>query len=196
MVNPKDENKNKNKQISNSSNIVEEGKTKEFLDNQRQQLENTTTSAISELTNKINDNINKYQQTNKAIFDKSIDTANKYQQETINTVKSILNNYNELQNNILNTYQSAFSRFVDDVSNKSNWNNFRIPERYADIYNKTNQNITDHTINCTQKINDFVLGSTETFSKSVEIGQKYYNESAQNYFNFVNKIGKSYYYNQ
>jgi hypothetical protein len=78
MVNPKDENKNKNKQISNSNNIVEEEKTKEFLDNQRQQLENTTTSTISESTNKINDNIDKYQQTNKAIFDKSIDTANKY----------------------------------------------------------------------------------------------------------------------
>jgi hypothetical protein len=107
-------------------------------------------------------------------------------------MQSIANNYVELQNNILNTYQSVLSRFIDDVS-KSYWNNFRIPERYADVYNKTNQNITDHTINCTQKINDFVLGSTETFNKSIEIAQKYYSESTQNYFNFVNKIGKSYY---
>jgi hypothetical protein len=66
------------------------------------------------------------------------------------------------------------------------------PERYADVYNKTSQNITDNTINA-NRINDLVLGSTETFNKSTEIAQKYYNESVQNYFNFVNKIEKSYY---
>ena len=44
-----------------------------------------------------------------------------------------------------------------------------------------------------RRINDLVLGSTETFNKSIEIAQKYHNESVQNYFNFVNKIEKSYY---
>jgi hypothetical protein len=53
--------------------------------------------------------------------------------------------------------------------------------------------MTDHTINCTQRLNDIALTSTETFNKSIEIVQKYYNESVQNYFNFVNKIGRSYY---
>ena len=67
------------------------------------------------------------------------------------------------------------------------------PERYADVYNKTSQNITDNTINANRRINDLVLGSTETFNKSTEIAQKYSNESVQNYFNFVNKINKSYY---
>lgn len=66
------------------------------------------------------------------------------------------------------------------------------PERYADVYNKTSQNITDSTINANRRINDLVLGSTETFNKSIEIAQKYYNESVQNYFNLVNKIGRSY----
>ena len=94
--------------------------------------------------------------------------------------------------NILNTYQSAFSRFLNDTS-KSYWNNYMYPERYADVYNKTSQNITDNTINANRRINDLVLGSTETFNKSIEIAQKYYNESVQNYFNFVNKIAKSYY---
>ena len=185
MVNVKYE---KNKKQSN--NIKE---AKEFLDDQRQQLENTTTSTISESTNKINDNINEYQKINKAILEKSIiDISNKYQQETIKAIQSISNNYNELQNNILSTYQSAFSRFLDNVS-KSYWNNYKIPERYAaNVYNKTNQNITDHTINCTRRLNDFILGSTQTLSKSIEIVQKYYNESAQNYINFVNKIGKPY----
>ena len=185
MVNVKEENKNKQSEI-----LKEE--TENFANQQRQQLENTT-STISETSNKINENINEYQKTNKAILDKSIDISNKYQQETTNTMKSILNNYVELQNNILNTYQSVFSRFLDDVSNKSNWNNFNFPERYSDIYNKTNQNITDHTINCTRRLNEFTLTSTESFSKSIEIAQKYYNDSVQNYFNFVNKIGRSYY---
>jgi hypothetical protein len=62
------------------------------------------------------------------------------------------------------------------------------PERYGDVYNKTSQNITDNTINANRRIKDIVLGSTETFNKSVEIAQKYYNESVQKYFNFVNKI--------
>jgi hypothetical protein len=185
MVNLKEENK------VQSNNIKED--TKEFLDNQRQQLANTT-STISETTNKINNNINEYQRTNRAILEKSIELADKYQQQIINTIKAISNNYVEAQKNFLYNYQPVFSKLLDDAytKTKSNWNNFRLPERYADVYNKTNQNITDHIINCTRRINDFALTSTETFNKSIEIAQKYYNESVQNYFNFVNKIGRSY----
>ncbi len=180
MVNVKEEAKNKQ-----SNNIKEEAK--EFLDNQRQQLENTT-STISETTN----NINEYQKTNKAIIEKSIDTSNTYQQETINTIQTIANNYVELQNNILDTYQSAFSKFINDTT-KSYWNNYRFPQRYSEVYNKNNQNVIDNTINATRKSHELILTTTETFNKSIEISQKYYNDSVQNYFNFVNKIGKSYY---
>ena len=185
MVNLKEENK------VQSNNIKEE--TKEFLDNQRQQLANTT-STISEKTNSINNNINEYQRINRVILEKSIELADKYQQQIINTIKAISNNYVEAQKNFLYNYQPVFSKFLDDTytKTKSNWNNFIFPESYADVYNKTNQNITDHTINCTRRINDFALTSTETFNKSIEIAQKYYNESVQNYFNFVNKIGRSY----
>jgi sugar-specific transcriptional regulator TrmB len=179
MVNVKEENKKQ------SNNIKEE--TNKFLDNQRQQLENTT-STISESTN----NINEYQRSNKEILDKSIDTSNKYQQENINTIQTISNNYIELQNNILNTYQSAFSKFINDT-NKSYWNNYRVPQRYSEIYNKNNQNVIDNTINATRKSHELILASTETFNKSIEISQKYYNDPVKNYFNFVNKIGKSYY---
>ena len=45
----------------------------------------------------------------------------------------------------------------------------------------------------TRRINDVTLVSAETFNKSIEIAQKYFNEIAQNYLNFVNKIEKSYY---
>ena len=183
MVNVKEA---KNKQ---SNNIKEEAK--EFLDNQRQQLKNTT-STISESTNKVNDNINEYQRTNKANLEKSIDTANKYQQETINTIQTIANNYVELQNNILDTYQSTFSKFINNTT-KSYWNNYRVPQRYSEVYNKNNQNVIDNTINATRKSHELILATTEAFNKSIEISQKYYNDSVQNYFNFVNKIGKSYY---
>ena len=61
------------------------------------------------------------------------------------------------------------------------------------MYSKTNQNVADNTVNATRRINDVALASAETFNKSIEIAQKYYNETAQNYQNFVNKIEKSYY---
>ena len=179
--------KNENKTVNND---IKEG-TEKFLDQQRQQIENTT-SNISYTTNKVTNSVNEYQQTNKAILDKSIDTSNKYQQETINTIQSITNNSIELQKNILNTYQSAFSKFLNDIS-KSFWNNYLYPQRYTDVYNKTNHNVTNTTVNGTRTINDVALGSTETIHKSIEIAQKYYNEAAQNYLNFVNKIEKSYY---
>src|SRR5215213_4058055 len=182
---------NENKKQSNNT---KEG-TGKFLDQQRQQIENTA-SNISDTSNKVTNSVNDYQQTNRAILDKSIDASNTYQQETIKTIQSISNNTIELQKNFANTFQSVFSKFIDDTytKTKSNWNNFfRFPEIYAGIYNKTNnKNSTDHIINCTQRVNDVALASTESLNKSIEIAQKYYNESVQNYFNFVNKIEKSY----
>ena len=150
-----------------------------------------TTATISKTTNEVTNRINENQKINKAILDKSIDITNRYQQQIIKAIKETTNNYNQLQKNILNTYQSTFSRFFDNAS-KSNWNTFLYPQQYTDAYNKTNKNVTDHTINCLRRLNEYVNGSTETFGKSIEIAQKYYNESVQNYLNFVNKIGRSY----
>ena len=185
MVNLKDENKRQ-------SDTIKEG-TEKFLDQQKQQMANTT-SNISDTTNRVNEDINEYQKANNEILEKSTDTAGKYQQQTINAIQSILNNSIELQKNILDTFQSTFSKFLDDTynNNKSYWNNFMYPQRYTDVYNKTNQNITDSTVNATRRINDCVLGYTETINRSIEIAQKYYKESGQNYFDFVNKIQKSY----
>jgi len=147
-------------------------------------------SNISDTSNKVTNSVNDYQQTNRAILDKSIDASNTYQQETIKTIQSISNNTIELQKNFANTFQSVFSKFINDTS--KSWNNYLYPQRYTDIYNKTNQNVTDNTLNTTRRINNIALASTETLNKSIEIAQKYYNESVQNYFNFVNKIEKSY----
>ena len=178
---------NENKRVNNN---IKEG-TEKFLDQQKQQIANTT-SNISDTTNKVTNSVNEYQQTNKAILDKSIDTSNKYQQETIDTIQSITNNTIELQKNFANTFQSVFSKFLDET-HKSYWNNYLNPQRYTDVYNKTNQYVTNTTVNATRRINDIALASAETCNKSIEIAQKYYNEAAQNYLNFVNRIEKSYY---
>jgi hypothetical protein len=183
MTNLENENKKQN------NNTKEE--TGKFLDQQRQQIANTT-SNISDTTNNVTNNVNEYQQTNRAILDKSIETSNKYQQEAINTIQSITNNTIEFQKNFANIFQSVFSKFIDDTS-KSYWNNYLYPQRYTDVYNKTNQYVTNTTVNGTRRINDIALASAEAFNKSIEIAQKYYNEAAQNYLNFVNRIEKSYY---
>ena len=181
---------NLDNEIKKQSNNTKE-ETGKFLDQQRQQIANTT-SNISDTTNKVTNSVNDFQQTNRANIDKSIDTSNKYQQENINTIQSITNNTIELQKNFANTFQSVFSKFIDDTS-KSYWNNNLYPQRYTDVYSKTNQNVADNTVNATRRINDVALASAETFNKSIEIAQKYYNETAQNYLNFVNRIEKSYY---
>ncbi|HET9807932.1 MAG TPA: hypothetical protein VFP49_13600 [Nitrososphaeraceae archaeon] len=197
-----DQQKQQIENITSTISEVTQPVTEVFLDEEKQQIENIA-STISETTDQVTENINEYQEKNKEILDKSIDTANRYQQESINTIQSFSNhyintiqsfsnNYIELQKNLLNTFHSVGSKFLDDALDKSYWNNFIYPERYTDIYNKTNQNITDKTVNATRRLNEFVLGSTENFNKSIEIAEKYYNESTQNYFNFVKKIGKSF----
>jgi hypothetical protein len=168
------------KENKKQNNTIDE-RTEKFLDQQNQQLKN--------ITNNFDKNVNEYEITTNEITNKDIDVAYKYQQETSNTIQSVSNNYVELQNNIVNAYQSALSKFIDNTS--KSWNNFMNPARYTDIYNKSNQNMSNNTINAT-RINDFMLGYVETFNKSIEIAQKYYNDSVQYYFNFINNVERQY----
>ena len=134
-------------------------------------------------------NENSKKQNNEIL--KSIDTSNKYQQQTINRVQTMLSNYMELQNNIFNNYQAIFSQLIDDAS-KSYWNNFIIGERYTGAYKMNDNKESDTTKDMTSTINDYMLKYTDTFNKSLELFQKYYNEGIQNYFNSINTSGKSY----
>jgi gas vesicle protein len=174
-------------QTKKLSNTIKDETDKSFY-HQDQQINNTITN-VSESKNRFNENINEKQTTNKEIFKKSIDATNKYQQDAFKTVQSITYNFVELQKNLLDTYQSVISRFLEDVT--KSYSNTNSPNRYADIYTQTNQTITDNTTNATHRINDMVIGSTETFNKSIEIAQKYYNDSIQNFFNFLKKIERS-----
>ena len=67
-----------------------------------------------------------------------------------------------------------------------------IPERYGDVYNKFNKNISDSIATSTKIINDIVIGNVEIINRSIEVTQKFYNDSIHNYFNYVRKIEKSY----
>jgi hypothetical protein len=112
--------------------------------------------------------------------------------KTINRVQTMLSNYMELQNNIFNNnYQAIFSKLIDDTS-KSYWNNFIIGKRYTDAYKMHYNKESDTTKDVTSTINDHMLKYTDTFNKSLELFQKYYNEGIQNYFNIINTSGKSY----
>jgi len=150
-------------------------------------------SNFNERTNKTTNTMNKYQKTNNHSLEKNINIANKYRQQNISTIQSISSNYIELQRNILDTYQSVFSKFLDNIhNNKSYWSKFIYPQGYANVYSNNNQNIAENTINAKRRINVCVLEYTETVNKSMEIAQKYYNDSVQNFFSFVNEVQKSY----
>ena len=176
--------KDQGKKLNNT--LKEE--TEKNIDTQEEQLKNTTDN-ISGTQKRVNENTINYQTTNKELFKKSIDATNKYQQDALKIVQLITYNFVELQKNLLDTYQSVISRFLEDSSKP--YRSSESSQRYTDIYNKTNRTITDNTTNTTNRINDIVIGSTETFNKSIEIAQKYYNDSIQNFFNFLKQIERS-----
>ena len=181
--------KKENSQKQNSNDNINDEHEK-ILYHQRQEIENSS-SHLSDTTKKVMNTMNEYQKTNNEILKKSIDTSSKYQQQTINRVQTMLSEYMELQNNIFNNYQSIFSKFIDDTS-KSYWNNVIIGGRYTGAYKMNDNNESDNTKNVTRTINDCILGYTETFNKSLELVQKYYNKGIQNYFNIINTSEKSY----
>jgi hypothetical protein len=153
-------------------------------------LEQQKQKQIANTSMETNNNINRYQQINKEMIEKNLKIANLYQEQIYNIIKRLSDNYIEAQKNFLYNFQPEFSRFLDKIYNKYNWTDFRFSERYTNIYNKTNQNISDQAITCSQRLNNFALISTESFKKSIEITQKYYDEYIQNYLNFINKTGR------
>lgn len=159
-------------------------------DQQKKQVEEVT-STVKDTANKINTELIEYQEGTKKIFEDNVDSVNQFQERFIKTSKEISNSYIELQKNILNIYQSGYSQVLNNLY-KTYWNNFMIPERYGDVYNKFNKNISDSITTSTKIVNDIVIGNVEIINRSIEVTQKFYNDSIQNYFNYVRKIEKSY----
>ena len=165
--------------------------TYKYLEQQRQQYKDTA-SNISQTTDKINENVNKFQEDNRRIFENTSDTFRKSQQQISNAIQEISNNAIELQKNVFDTYQSSYTQFFDNNNNNSYWKNFNIPERYSEIYNTIDKNMQNYTANATNIINEITVGVIENFNKAIEHTQRYYNDIVQNYFNYAQKIERSY----
>ncbi|HET7643895.1 MAG TPA: hypothetical protein VFK40_10335 [Nitrososphaeraceae archaeon] len=93
-----------------------------------------------------------------------------------------------MQKNVANTFQSIFNTYLNNTS-KSYWSYFQYTQRDIDTYKNSIQTIWDNAINYTQRVNgDPALIHAENFTQSIEIAQRYYNDSVQNYFDFLKKI--------
>jgi hypothetical protein len=95
-----------------------------------------------------------------------------------------------LQKNIIKTFQSNYGQTLENIYN-SYWNNFQIPERYTETYNTINRNVTDDITNRTKFINEIVIGNIETFNKSIESVERYFNDTIQTYFNYIRNLERS-----
>ena len=106
-------------------------------------------------------------------------------------IQEISNNVIELQKNVFDTYQSSYAQFFDNINN-SYWKNFNIPPRYSETYNTLTKNIQDCTVNPTNFINEITVSSIENFNKSIELTQRYYNDTMRITSNFIRKIENPY----
>jgi len=165
-------------------------RTKETTEGYLEQYKDTA-SNLSQATEKINENVNKFQDDNRRIIEKNADTFGKFQEQISKTTQEISYNIIELQKNIFNTYQSSYSQFLNNI-NKSYWQNFKIPERYSETYNTLSKNIQDSTVNTTNFINEIVVCNVENVKKSLELTQRYYDDTMRITSNYIRKIESQY----
>lgn len=90
-----------------------------------------------------------------------------------------------IQKNILYSYQSLYGQFLESIP-KIYWNSSRIQERFIETYNTISKNIFDNLVNKTNIINTTIFGDIQRFSKNMESANRYYNDTAKNYFNYQN----------
>ena len=175
--------------IKESTNNQFKETTDRYLEQQRQQYKDTA-SNFSQITEKINQNINKFQEDSRRSVEKNVDTFRKSQEQTNKIIQEISNNTIELQKNVFDTYQSSYAQFLDNI-NKS-WKNFNIPQRYSETQNTVDKNIQDYTANSTNFVNELITRGIENFNRSIELTQRYYNDIVQNSFNYARRIERSY----
>ena len=163
------------------------------MQNNRDNNSRIQPSNVSNTSQKIDENVNKFQDDNRRIFKKNADTVRKNQEQINKTIQEVSTNTMEFQKNVLDTYQSTYSQCWDNINkNNSYWRNFNKPERYSVTYKTLNKNIQDYTINATNSINELFIGGIENFNKSIELTQRYYNDIVQNNVKYIQKVERSY----
>ena len=146
---------------------------------------------MSTNTNEIAKSINKFQDESRKIYENNVERINQYQNQIIETSKHIADNYIELQKNTVNIYRSLYSQVLENLSH-SYWKDSNIPERFTEAYNTINKKTLDNITDTTNFINEFVLRNLETANKSIEYAQRYFNDTTQNYFNYIRKLERPY----
>ena len=170
MTSNKDEKKDKN-EFSKQS--------KEYLEKQKEQFQDNINN-FSDLTEKTANSLDHFAKEQNKILQKNIDTFSRYNEQNSKTLQEVTNNYVDFQKNILDIYQSSYYQFIDIFS--KSLGSLMIPVRYYETYNRINKSITEGTTNTLRIVNDTIARNIETFNKSLDLSQKYYNENAQNYF--------------
>lgn len=173
-----------------NQNIEEKKEIAQVVEQQKNQLD-TVKSNTAKTVDHIDNTNNQYQKNNNDSIQTNIKATNKLADQTLETFQYISENYLEIQNNIYKLYESTFSKIANNISNDY-WKNFIVPGRYSNVYNETNKRISDTSINTGKIINEIAVEYSEFFNKTMEIGQKYYNESVKSYLDFINKIERSY----
>lgn len=129
--------------------------------------------------------------------ERNLDLHNQRQiEDTIDNISSTINN---TQSRILLDKSHEEMRIMcENISERINqfqerliYNNREILSKYTETYNIINKNITENVTNRTNFINEDVIENIESFYKSIEIIQKYFNNAIQNYFNYLRNLERS-----
>lgn len=175
------------------NNIERDLNTERNLDLQgrQQQIENTTNNISSNINNSQSSIfLDKSQEKTRNMYKNNIERINQFQKQIIDNNKEFSTKYIELQKNIIKTFRSNYGETFENIYN-SYWNNFQIPERYTETYNTINKNVTDDITNRTKFINEIVIGNIETFNKSIESVQRYFNDTIQAFFDYIRNLERS-----
>ena len=114
------------------------------------------------------------------------------QQQQVDTTdaKEITYYYITFHKNMINTYNSIFSKMLQGISNSYNNGFLTFNERFAD-YSSEIENVYISIIGNRDKslklIDDIITKNLDTFIKSIEFTQKFYNDIIQSYLNSIKK---------
>jgi hypothetical protein len=129
--------------------------------------------------------------------ERNLDLHNQRQiEDTIDNISSTINNTRsrillDKSHEEMRIMYENISERINQLQERLIYNNREILSKYTETYNIINKNITENVINRTNFINEAVIESIESFYKSIEIIQKYFNNSIQNYFNYKRNLERS-----
>lgn len=124
------------------------------------------------------------QEQNIQIFEKMLDTANKVQQDVMNRTREFSRNNIELEKGIINSSQSVCNLLIENFY-KSIDSNPMIPEKFKESCNTFNQKIVTNIKSTENLFNTNMIETLEELGKSIESIQRFYNNTNQNYLNYV-----------